>query len=51
MLDVAQDLVGSLDAELRDDQRNIMSAQTIEHYRQRVRDFELQRLRARAAAG
>ncbi len=51
MLETAQELVQSLDGELRDDQRNMMTAQTIEHYRQRVRDFELQRLRARAAAG
>ena len=51
MLQTAQDLVRSIDGELRDDQRNMMTGQTIEHYRQRVRDFELQRLRARAAAG
>lgn len=50
MLRTAQDLVRSLDGELRDDQRNMMTGQTIEHYRQRVRDFELQRLRARAAS-
>ena len=51
MLQTARDLVDALDAELRDDQRNVMTGQTIEHYRQRVRDFELRLLRARAAAG
>lgn len=51
MLQTAQDLVRSIDGELRDDQRNMMTGQTIEHYRQRVRDFELRRLRSRAAAG
>ena len=51
MLQTAQDLVRSIDGELRDDQRNMMTGQTIEHYRQRVRDFELRRLRSRAIAG
>ena len=51
MLQIAQDIVRSIDGELRDDQRNMMTGQTIEHYRQRVRDFELRRLRSRAAAG
>ena len=51
MLQTAQDLVRSIDGELRDDQRNMMTGQTIEHYRQRVRDFELRRLRSRAVAG
>lgn len=51
MLQTARDLVENLDAELRDDQRNMMTGQTIEHYRQRVRDFELRLLHARAAEG
>ena len=46
MLLVAQKIKGGLDGELRDDQRNLMTAQTIEHYRQRVRDFELRQLKA-----
>ncbi|MFT4886188.1 MAG: cell division protein ZipA [Pseudohongiellaceae bacterium] len=46
MLSVAQQIKGGLDGELRDDQRNLMTAQTIEHYRQRVRDFELRQLKA-----
>jgi cell division protein ZipA len=47
MLLVAKNLQESLGAELRDDQRNAMTEQTIEHYRQRVRNFELASLRAR----
>lgn len=46
MLAVAQQVKGGLDGELRDDERNLMTAQTIEHYRQRVRDFELRQLKA-----
>lgn len=46
MLKVAQQIRGALDGELKDDHRNVMTAQTIEHYRQRVRDFELRRLKA-----
>lgn len=46
MLDVAVHLKESLDGELKDDHRNVMTAQTIEHYRQRIRDFELRQLRA-----
>ena len=51
MLQTAREIVETLDAELRDDQRNMMTGQTIEHYRQRVRDFELRLLHARAAEG
>jgi len=45
MLETAQQIRGALDGELRDDSRNVMTAQTIEHYRQRVRDFELSLLK------
>jgi cell division protein ZipA len=34
-----------LDAELKDDNRSVMTAQTVEHYRQRIRDFDLQQLK------
>lgn len=51
MLDVAQELCESLDGELKDDHRNVMTAQTIEHYRQRVRDFELRQLKAAGSRG
>jgi cell division protein ZipA len=46
MLTAAQQIRSALDGELKDDNRNVMTAQTIEHYRQRVRDFELRRLKA-----
>ena len=46
MLEVAQQVRGALDGELKDDHRSIMTAQTIEHYRQRIRDFELRQLTA-----
>lgn len=51
MLSIAQGVRDTLDGELKDDHRNGMTAQTIEHYRQRVRDFELRRLKAEAASG
>lgn len=45
MLDSAQQLRIALDGDLKDDNRSVMTAQTIEHYRQRVRDFDLRQLR------
>lgn len=47
MLGTARNIAESLNGELRDENRSVMTAQTIEHCRQRVRDFEMQsRLRA-----
>lgn len=46
MLEVAQDMAITLGGELKDEQRSAMSAQTIEHYRQRVREFKRKSLRA-----
>lgn len=46
MLDVAQDLAIALDAELKDERMSGMSAQTIEHCRQRIRDHRRMLLRA-----
>jgi cell division protein ZipA len=46
MLATAQEVCAALDGELKDDNRNFMTAQTIEHYRQRIRDFELRQLKA-----
>ena len=46
MLDVAQDIAISFDAELKDELRSDMSAQTIEHCRQRIRDYRRMLLRA-----
>lgn len=48
MLATARTIAEQLNGELRDDQRSVMTGQTIEHCRQRIRDFEMQsRLRAR----
>ena len=44
MLGCAQAIKQILDAELKDDSRTVLTSQTIEHYRQRVRDFELRQL-------
>lgn len=51
MLDKAQEIRATLDGDLKDDHKNGMTGQTIEHYRQRVRDFELRRLKALALRG
>ena len=51
MLGVAQEIRDTLDGDLKDDHRNGMTGQTIEHYRQRIRDFELRRLKDLAARG
>ena len=51
MLVVAQEIRDTLGGDLKDDHRNGMTGQTIEHYRQRIRDFELRRLKDLAARG
>lgn len=51
MMKVATRIRDDLDGELKDDNRNGMTAQTIEHYRQRVRDFELRQLKAAGSRG
>ena len=45
MLETAQQVRVALDCDLKDDSRSVMTAQTIEHYRQRVREFDLRQLR------
>lgn len=45
MLEAVQQIRVALDCDLKDDSRSVMTAQTIEHYRQRVRDFDLRQLR------
>jgi cell division protein ZipA len=40
MIAAARKLANELNGELKDDQRNTMTAQTIEHYRQRIVEFE-----------
>lgn len=49
MLRTAQQIRAALDGELRDDHRSVMTAQTIEHYRQRIHDYELRKLKAAQA--
>lgn len=44
MVETAQVLVKNLGGELRDESRSVMTAQTLEHYRQRIRDFERKQL-------
>lgn len=51
MLAVAQQVGSTLDGELKDDHRNVMTTQTIEHYRQRISDFELRQLKAAGGHG
>ena len=51
MLGVAQEIRDRLGGDFKDDQRNVMTGQTIEHYRQRIRDFELRRLKVLATRG
>lgn len=44
MLETAQCLVNNLSAELRDELHSVMTKQTIEHSRQKIRDFERRQL-------
>ncbi|MCL4126659.1 UNVERIFIED_CONTAM: hypothetical protein GTU68_058549 [Idotea baltica] len=44
MIQAAKKLANELHGELKDDQHSVMTAQTIEHYRQRVVEFERRRL-------
>lgn len=44
MAETANSIAEALDGELKDEQRSVMTRQTIEHCRQRIRDFELKRL-------
>lgn len=44
MLTASNALKHSLDGELKDENRSVFTRQTMEHYRQRIRDFELKLL-------
>lgn len=44
MVAAARKLAQELNGELKDDQRSVMTAQTIEHYRQRIIEFERRQL-------
>ncbi|KAF1053803.1 MAG: Cell division protein ZipA [Stenotrophomonas maltophilia] len=47
MVAAARKLAHELDGELKDEQRSVMTAQTIEHYRQRIIEFERRALTQR----
>lgn len=44
MVDTARAMAETLGGELKDEQRSVMTRQTIEHCRQRIRDYELKKL-------
>jgi cell division protein ZipA len=44
MLKTAEAVKNELDAQLKDENRSVFTRQTIEHSRQRIRDFELEML-------
>jgi cell division protein ZipA len=44
MVETAQVLVKHLEGELRDDAHSALTRQTLEHCRQRIRDFERRQL-------
>ncbi len=48
MLETAQCVVNNLGGELKDERQSVMTAQTIEHCRQRIREFERKRRSVRA---
>jgi cell division protein ZipA len=48
MLSVAKSVVKGLGGEVRDEHRNIMTPQTVEHYRARIVDFSRRRMSKRA---
>lgn len=47
MVDTARDIADALGGELKDEQRSVMTRQTIDHCRERIRDFERRRLFSR----
>ena len=47
MVDAARTIAETLGGELKDEQRSVMTRQTIEHCRERIRDFERRRLFSR----
>jgi cell division protein ZipA len=48
MLSVARSITKSLGGEVKDEHRNVMTPQTVEHYRQRILDFSRRRMSKRA---
>jgi cell division protein ZipA len=49
MLSVAKAVASSLDGELKDENRSVMTGQTIEHCRQRISDFALKKMKANSS--
>lgn len=47
MVDTARTIAETLNGELKDEQRSVMTRQTVEHCRERIRDFERRRLSSR----
>ncbi|MFG1488441.1 cell division protein ZipA C-terminal FtsZ-binding domain-containing protein, partial [Oceanospirillum sp. HFRX-1_2] len=47
MLETAKVIVRHLNGELRDENRSVMTPQTIEHYKQRIQEFERRKQLAR----
>jgi FtsZ-interacting cell division protein ZipA len=48
MLATAETVAKNLGGEMLDEDRSVMRNQTAEHYRQRVRDFEMKNLKKRS---
>jgi cell division protein ZipA len=48
MLATAETLAKHLDGDLLDEDRSVMRPQTKEHYRERIRDFEMHKRQRRA---
>ncbi len=48
MLRIAHEIAESLGGEIKDEQRNLMTRQAMEHYRQRIADFSRKRMSKRA---
>jgi cell division protein ZipA len=48
MLGVARDIAATLEGDLKDEHKSVMTPQTVEHYRQRIAEFSRKRLSLRA---
>jgi cell division protein ZipA len=51
MLGVARDIAATLDGDLKDEHKSVMTPQTVEHCRQRIAEFSRKRLSLRAESG
>ena len=48
MLSVARSVTRELGGDVKDEHRNVVTPQTVEHYRQRIVDFSRRRMSKRA---